>query len=51
MPQMFPMNWPLMFTIFIIMYLLITLLLNYNYNNTPLMKKLSLPEVMLNWKW
>nr|YP_010352946.1 ATP synthase F0 subunit 8 [Tropostreptus severus]UOF70377.1 ATP synthase F0 subunit 8 [Tropostreptus severus] len=51
MPQMFPMNWLFMFLTFIIVYLLTTIFINYNYNQTPSMIQAPLPKMSSNWKW
>nr|YP_010352933.1 ATP synthase F0 subunit 8 [Tropostreptus microcephalus]UOF70364.1 ATP synthase F0 subunit 8 [Tropostreptus microcephalus] len=51
MPQMFPMNWLLMFLIFVTMYLLMTLFINYNYLHNPMTMQNVLSKTKLNWKW
>nr|UOF70221.1 ATP synthase F0 subunit 8 [Tropostreptus sigmatospinus]UOF70351.1 ATP synthase F0 subunit 8 [Tropostreptus sigmatospinus] len=51
MPQMFPMNWLLMFLIFVTMYLLMTLFINYNYTHSPMTTQSMLSKTKLNWKW
>nr|YP_010352972.1 ATP synthase F0 subunit 8 [Tropostreptus austerus]UOF70455.1 ATP synthase F0 subunit 8 [Tropostreptus austerus] len=51
MPQMFPMSWMMMFITFVVMYLLTTIFINYNYSHSPLLTSTTLLKQKLSWKW
>nr|YP_010352907.1 ATP synthase F0 subunit 8 [Macrolenostreptus orestes]UOF70312.1 ATP synthase F0 subunit 8 [Macrolenostreptus orestes] len=51
MPQMFPMNWTLMFLIFVMTYLLTNIFINYIYKQQPMLHQPSLTKPASTWKW
>nr|AXS64836.1 ATP synthase F0 subunit 8 [Staphylinoidea sp. 12 KM-2017] len=50
MPQMAPMNWLLLFIMFIIMFLMINLMNFYSFKYAPKNFKKKISSYM-NWKW
>nr|YP_010352998.1 ATP synthase F0 subunit 8 [Archispirostreptus gigas]UOF70481.1 ATP synthase F0 subunit 8 [Archispirostreptus gigas] len=51
MPQMFPMSWTNMFVMFIIMYIMTTILMNYIYTHWPMNFTPPLTKTKFTWKW
>nr|YP_010534158.1 ATP synthase F0 subunit 8 [Endelus continentalis]UXX50474.1 ATP synthase F0 subunit 8 [Endelus continentalis] len=51
MPQMAPMKWLLLFTLFSWTFLLFMISIYYNNSSNPIIKNKSLISKQINWKW
>nr|YP_010411485.1 ATP synthase F0 subunit 8 [Callirhopalus sedakowii]URN73816.1 ATP synthase F0 subunit 8 [Callirhopalus sedakowii] len=51
MPQMFPLNWLMLFFLFILVYIMIMIMNYYSFIYKPKMMKNNPKKSSLNWKW
>nr|YP_009420005.1 ATP synthase F0 subunit 8 [Manticora tibialis]ASN65992.1 ATP synthase F0 subunit 8 [Manticora tibialis] len=51
MPQMAPMNWLIMFTIFILTFIIINMMNYYIFNSKPSYTESKKIHKSLSWKW
>nr|ALO76593.1 ATP synthase F0 subunit 8 [Coccidula rufa] len=50
MPQMMPLNWMMLFLYFIMLFMILNILLYFNFQPIPNMKNLKFKKI-INWKW
>nr|YP_010352894.1 ATP synthase F0 subunit 8 [Pseudotibiozus cerasopus]UOF70234.1 ATP synthase F0 subunit 8 [Pseudotibiozus cerasopus] len=51
MPQMFPLNWIMMFIMFFLIYMNSIIMMYYNYSQKPMNKILHKISLMTEWQW